>query len=112
MGYSYCGTDSRGRDVGYGIPATCDHPGCDARIDRGMAHACGGGHGSGEWDCDQYFCSDHLVYNTTPPPHRTFMVVCPACSARMDFAQPKAMDLRLHRGIGTLCHYHRRDDNT
>jgi hypothetical protein len=30
------------RDIGYGVPAYCDHPGCNEEIDRGLAHVCGG----------------------------------------------------------------------
>ena len=25
------------RDIGYGVPAYCDHPGCGKEIDRGLA---------------------------------------------------------------------------
>ena len=41
------------RDIGYGVPATCDHPKCRKRIDRGLAYVCcgeepyGGEHGCG-----------------------------------------------------------------
>lgn len=57
------GYDSKhGRDVGYGVPATCDHPGCGAEIDRGLSFACGGMHEGGEHGCGLYFCSDHLRY--------------------------------------------------
>ena len=30
------------RDIGYGVPSICDHPGCTARIDRGLSYVCGG----------------------------------------------------------------------
>ena len=40
MGYACY--ERNGRDQGYGVPAKCDHPGCDADIDRGIAYACGG----------------------------------------------------------------------
>lgn len=46
------------RDIGYGVPAFCDHPDCDEVIDRGLAHVCcdqqpyGGDRG-----CGLYFCS-------------------------------------------------------
>ncbi len=30
------------RDIGYGVPAYCDHPGCMAEIDRGLSYVCGG----------------------------------------------------------------------
>jgi hypothetical protein len=48
------------RDIGYGVPAYCDHPGCLKKIDRGLAHVCGGEPHGGEFGCGLYFCSDHL----------------------------------------------------
>lgn len=37
MGWSI-GFDTRWkRDIGYGVPAECDHPTCGAQIDRGLA---------------------------------------------------------------------------
>jgi hypothetical protein len=46
MGWANCGEDSRGRPIGYAWEATCDRPGCNAKIDRGLAYACGGMHGN------------------------------------------------------------------
>ena len=49
------------RDIGYGVPATCDYPGCGAQITRGLAYVCadeqpyGGDNG-----CGLFFCSTHL----------------------------------------------------
>lgn len=69
MGWAFCGTDDMGREIGYGVPATCDHPGCDKEIDRGLAYCCGGMHGGqGYYDedlqtwfgCGRYFCAEHL----------------------------------------------------
>jgi len=55
-----CGFDSRwNRDVGYGVPATCDHPGCDAGIDRGLSYVCGGAPYGGECGCGLFFCEEH-----------------------------------------------------
>jgi hypothetical protein len=31
-----------GREIGYGVDAECDVPGCTAEIDRGLAYRCGG----------------------------------------------------------------------
>lgn len=59
MGWANCGTDSKGRPIGYAFPATCDHPGCHNQIDRGLAYACGGMHGKGEISCEGYFCEQH-----------------------------------------------------
>ena len=61
MGWS-AGYDSHWeRDIGYGVPAFCDHPRCSAEIDRGLAYVCcdeqpyGGARG-----CGLYFCGKHL----------------------------------------------------
>ena len=42
------------RDIGYGVPATCDHPECHESIDRGLSYLCSG--------CALFFCSSHLWY--------------------------------------------------
>ena len=61
MGWANCGTDSKGRPIGYAFEAVCDHPGCKAEIDRGLAHACGDMHGSDTYSCEGYYCEDHLL---------------------------------------------------
>ena len=49
-----------GRDIGYGVPAICDHPGCGAAIDRGLGHVCGYGEPyGGDFGCGRYFCAKH-----------------------------------------------------
>jgi hypothetical protein len=48
------------RDIGYGVPAICDHPGCGAEIDRGLSYVCGGEPYGGEEGCGLYFCEKHL----------------------------------------------------
>ena len=59
MGWGDCGTDSKGRPIGYVFPATCDHPDCLAEIDRGLSYACGDIHGEDEYSCEKYFCYKH-----------------------------------------------------
>lgn len=60
MGWSDCGTDSKGRPIGYAFPAWCDEENCTAKIDRGLSYACGEMHGETGIDCEGYFCSRHL----------------------------------------------------
>lgn len=60
MGWANCGTDSNGRPIGYAHSATCDHPGCDKKIDRGLSYVCGDMHGEDEVSCERYFCPEHL----------------------------------------------------
>lgn len=52
------------RDIGYGVPAYCDHPQCRAEIDRGLAYVCGGEPYGGEKGCGLYFCYAHLSGGT------------------------------------------------
>ena len=47
------------RDIGYGVPATCDFPSCGARIDRGLAYVCGDEPYGGDYGCGLYFCGAH-----------------------------------------------------
>ena len=61
MGWADCGTDSKGRPIGYAFEATCDHPGCDTKINRGLSYACGNMHGNTDWGCENYFCPEHLM---------------------------------------------------
>ena len=49
------------RDIGYGVPATCDFPGCGESIDRGLAYVCGGEPYGGEHGCGLFFCGEHLL---------------------------------------------------
>lgn len=59
MSWSNCGCDSSGRPIGYAFSATCDHDGCNQKIDRGLSFACGDMHGATEYGCELYFCGDH-----------------------------------------------------
>lgn len=63
MGWSIGYDGNWKRDIGYGVPATCDHPGCNAEIDRGLAYVCGGEPYGGDEGCGLYFCGKHLHYH-------------------------------------------------
>lgn len=65
MGYSI-GEGKFGRDIGYGVPAECDHPDCKEQIDRGMSYLCE--------SCGQYFCIKHLGYS-----EKREINACPRC---------------------------------
>jgi len=60
MGWSI-GHDGRwDRDIGYGVPAICDHPECSKEIDRGLAYVCCGQEAYGGDDgCGLFFCGEH-----------------------------------------------------
>ncbi|UTU08060.1 hypothetical protein CcrC1_gp374 [Caulobacter phage C1] len=92
MGWADCGTDSQDRPIGYAHAATCDHPGCEAQIHRGLAYACGGMHGSSS-GCEGYFCADHLVY-VWDPGEGVGVQVCETCeSVLKDAMMQEFMDL-------------------
>lgn len=61
MGWSIGYDDNWKRDIGYGVPATCDHPGCGERINRGLSYVCGGEPYGGDEGCGLYFCAAHLT---------------------------------------------------
>lgn len=59
MGWSIGYDSNWKRDIGYGVPATCDYPGCGKRIDRGLSFVCGGEPYGGNNGCGLYFCGEH-----------------------------------------------------
>lgn len=63
MGWSIGYDDNWGRDIGYGVPAHCDHPGCKNKIDRGLGYVCGGEPYGGEYGCGLFVCSEHQHAN-------------------------------------------------
>lgn len=69
------------RDIGYGVPALCDHPECSVAIDRGLAFVCGGEPYGGDQGCGLYFCETHQV-----GPHQR----CEKCHKRRKHFAPKA----------------------
>ncbi len=62
MGWSVGYDPNWNRDVGYGVPAKCDHPDCDADIDRGLSYVCGGDVYGDEHGCGLFFCDAHLRF--------------------------------------------------
>lgn len=51
------------RDIGYGVPAYCDHPDCNEEIDRGLSYVCGGEPYGGNEGCGLFFCGSHKFYS-------------------------------------------------
>lgn len=78
MGWANCGKDSEGRPIGYAHGATCDQEGCNTKIDRGLAFACGSMHGSDEVSCEKYFCEAHKTNYVMDSAHGT--TVCNSCA--------------------------------
>ena len=91
---------SNGRDIGYGVVATCDHPDCDEEINRGMSFCCG--EYGGEYGCGLYFCMKHLFYSPVPQDSdepkgldepldgKEWCSLCERCSAGKEPFEPKA----------------------
>lgn len=61
MGWSIGWDSTWKRDIGYGVPAICDHPECSEKIDRGLAYVCGGNPHGGDHGCGLFFCDSHLL---------------------------------------------------
>jgi hypothetical protein len=76
MSWADCGTDSRGRRIGYAYLARCDQPDCHRRIDRGLTFVCGRMHGGEIFGCGGYFCYEHLLLCICRKDHPK---LCPAC---------------------------------
>lgn len=89
MGWSM-GFDERwgkfGRDIGYGVPATCDHPSCNKRIDRGLSYVCGGEPYGGDHGCGLFFCGKHL---TAEDRGEDCPQLCARCAAGEGHFDPK-----------------------
>ena len=60
MGWAVGFDENWKRDIGYGVPAYCDRPGCNTEINRGLSYVCGGEPYGGDNGCGLYFCSKHL----------------------------------------------------
>lgn len=109
MGWANCGTDSKGRSIGYAHLARCDHPGCRAKIDRGLAHACGGMHGEqaltrddmfNDYACEGYFCGDHLrgvcLEHEDGAEYPVDVFLCFSCAEKLERAYREDPDWREH----------------
>lgn len=61
MGWAVGYDTTWNRDIGYGVPAYCDHPDCNEEINRGLGYVCGGQPYGGDLGCGLYFCGEHLM---------------------------------------------------
>ena len=87
MGWSL-GYDNRWkRDIGYGVPAVCDHPRCHAEIDRGLSYVCGGEPYGGD-GCGLFFCVNHLNSYRSKRGGESFPA-CPKCQRYEPPYRPK-----------------------
>ena len=79
MGWSIGYDEKWKRDIGYGVPAYCDHPGCKEEIDRGLGYVCGGEPYGGDHGCGLFFCGKHLFLHMFKDGKTRF--VCPRCDS-------------------------------
>jgi hypothetical protein len=80
MGWSIGYDSTWDRDIGYGVPACCDHPKCAAEIDRGLSYVCCDSEPYGGAGCGLYFCAAH----------RDSTGKCPRCAAyKPPYKHPK-----------------------
>lgn len=61
--------------AGYLIATTCEQPGCNEKIDRGLAYLCGEQPGGDENGCGGYFCGHHL-YTAPEGQHGSRCILC------------------------------------
>lgn len=71
------------RDIGYGVPAFCDHPGCKTQIDRGLSYVCCDNQPYGGEGCGLYFCEDHIEWNEALSAH-----TCKRCAEDLEPFDP------------------------
>jgi hypothetical protein len=81
MGWAVGFDSNWGRDIGYGVPAICDFPGCGVEIDRGLGFVCGGEPYGGDMGCGLFFCweNGHLAYAEVSSGSEQMVQQCPAC---------------------------------
>lgn len=66
MGWSIGYDSNWKRDIGYGVPAYCDHPECNEEINRGLSNVCGGEPYGGDAGCGLFFCAKHIYTGGAP----------------------------------------------
>lgn len=86
MGWAVGYDTNWNRDVGYGVPASCDQPDCAEKIDRGLGYVCGSEPYGGEHGCGLYFCGEHLTRGGGDERHA---YVCERCAAGEPPFEPK-----------------------
>jgi|ERR1700679_970300 len=85
MGWSIGFDEHWKRDIGYGVPAYCDHPDCKEKIDRGLSYVCADEEPRGGDGCGLYFCPKHLGYCTDE-----FTSCCERCRDGKEPFEPKS----------------------
>ena len=89
MGWSIGFDSNWKRDIGYGVPAICDHPDCAIVINRGLSFVCGGEPYGGEHGCGLYFCDQHLQHKDQEKEDGCWPQLCEKCCVEADPFEPK-----------------------
>lgn len=89
MGWSIGYDQDHDRFIGYGVPAYCDHPDCDAEINRGFSYVCGSDLRGGEHGCGLFFCQEHRHMTEDNDP-RGDIELCERCLSEQDEFTPSA----------------------
>jgi hypothetical protein len=87
MGWSIGYDGNWERDIGYGVPAECDHPKCREKINRGLSCVCGEQPYGGDKGCGLFFCAKHLFLHLFVDGEVKF--VCPRCDSHKPPYRPK-----------------------
>jgi hypothetical protein len=94
MGWEIGYEPERDRDISYGVPAECDHPACQAKIDRGLSYVCGSEPYGGEHGCGLFFCEKHLLMAAIvvglAPASGEWVQLCERCETGAEPFEPKA----------------------
>lgn len=93
MGWSIGFDGKWNRDIGYGVPAVCDHPDCHEEIDRGLSYVCAGQVPYGGDGCGLYFCAKHRGHNIYAS-EEEYADGCERCAKGEDPFDPKPDVLR------------------
>lgn len=80
MGWSLGYDDNWKRDIGYGVPALCDHPDCNEEIHRGLAYVCAGQEPYGGHGCGLFFCETHRSYSINSGTEEDVAIGCERCA--------------------------------
>ena len=90
MGWAIGSDRNRERDIGYGVPAICDHPECLEEIDRGLGYVCGSDVYGGDFGCGLFFCSEHREYTGRRDNGKIiYPQLCERCAKRRKAFEPK-----------------------
>ncbi len=92
MGWAIGFDENWGRDIGYSIPAYCDHPSCNKQINRGLSYVCADQEPYGGEGCGLYFCEKHKGYGTYTDDEEEEPILsdsCLRCSKGKDPYKPK-----------------------